>query len=86
MVAQSLIQASKQMKTPHEVTVVFFQIGGADWRGRRFLDAMDNQLLNNGAKYDFVQNVTFEQLQEDGLALSLVKSIQKFAQNQTATR
>jgi hypothetical protein len=86
MVAQSLIQASKQMKTPHEVTVVFFQIGGADWRGRRFLDAMDNQLLGYGAKYDFVQNVTFEQLQQDGLALSLVKSIQNFANNQTATR
>lgn len=86
LVAQSLIQASKQMKNPHEVTVVFFQIGGADWRGRSFLDAMDNQLVSYGAKYDFVQNVTFEQLQADGLALSLVKSIKNFAQNQTATR
>jgi hypothetical protein len=86
MVAQTLIQASRQMKTPHEVTVVFFQIGGADRRGRRFLDAMDNQLTSYGAKYDFVQNVTFEELQADGLALSLVKSIKNFAQNQTATR
>jgi hypothetical protein len=87
MVAETLIAATQHMQSPHEVTVVFFQIGGTDFRGRHFLEQMDNRLVDYGAKYDFVKTVTFEQLQADGLAGSMVKSIQDFAsRNQKATR
>lgn len=79
LVAQTLIEATQMMKDPHEVSIVFFQIGGADPFGKRFLNAMDNDLVNNGAKFDCVHTISFEQLQQDGLARSLVRSVQELA-------
>ncbi|MDZ4832493.1 MAG: hypothetical protein SGJ27_01705 [Candidatus Melainabacteria bacterium] len=76
MVAQTLVTASKIMKDPKEVTVVFFQIGGTDgFRGRAFLSDMDNNLVNNGARFDFVKTVSFEQLQQGGLTTALINTI-----------
>lgn len=79
-VAHTVIRATQQLSTPREVTLVFFQIGGNDTRGRIFLDAMDNELLMNGARYDIVRTVYFEELQRQGLTLALVSSIKDFAQ------
>jgi len=77
-VADTLIAATKQMRNPHEVTVVFFQIGGNDRRGKEFLAQMDHQLTGYGAKYDFVKSVSFEQLMREGLAQSMVNSVRDF--------
>lgn len=83
-VAQALINASHRVRRPNEVTVVFFQIGGADRFGRYFLDQMDNALVANGASCDIVRTVFFEQLYQQGLTRSLVASIRHFAQQQAA--
>lgn len=75
MVAQTLVDASRIMKDSREVTVVFFQIGGTDGFGRAFLADLDNNLVNNGARFDFVKTVSFEQLQQKGLTGALIDTI-----------
>ena len=75
MVAQTLVDASKIMKDSREVTVVFFQIGGSDGFGRAYLADLDNNLVNNGARFDFIKTVSFEQLQEKGLTGALIDTI-----------
>lgn len=79
MVADVLIDATRRMRDPRDVTVVFFQIGQADFRGQRFLTYLDNGLLADGARFDIVRNVPMERLSEIGLAQSLVDSINAFA-------
>lgn len=81
MVANALVDASKRMKDAREVTVVFFQIGGKAKFGRAFLDYLDNDLVKNGARFDFVRTVSFERLVQVGLAQALVESIEQFAKN-----
>jgi hypothetical protein len=83
MVADALIDASRKMLDPHELTIVFFQIGGFDLEGRAFIQDLDNNLVGYGAKYDLVRSVRFEQLKQVGLASALVNSIQDFAKEQT---
>ncbi|HIA52299.1 MAG TPA: hypothetical protein EYN91_09465 [Candidatus Melainabacteria bacterium] len=85
LVADVLINATKRMRDPRDVTVVFFQIGGADFKGQRFLSYLDNGLMADGARFDIVKNVPMERLAQIGLAQSLVNSIQEFAaQNKLA--
>jgi hypothetical protein len=79
LVAQTLVNATMRMKDPREVTVVFFQIGSRDRFGRAFLNYLDNGLVENGARYDFVKAVPFEHLVQVGLSQALVESIQQFA-------
>lgn len=79
MVAEVLIAASKRMKNPNEVIVVFFQIGSSNFKGRQFLYDLDNRLVRYGARYDLVRNVPFEQVVQVGLAQALVDSIRDFA-------
>ncbi len=79
MVADVLIDTTKRMRDPRDVTVVFFQIGQADMQGRNFLDYLDKHLMEDGARYDIVHNVPMERLQEIGLAQALVDSIHSFA-------
>ncbi|CAN5434162.1 hypothetical protein BH11CYA1_BH11CYA1_36420 [soil metagenome] len=84
MVVQTLVNATKRMKSANEVTVVFFQIGGADEKGRRFLSELDYNLVKYGARFDIVRTVSFEHLQQVGLSQALVQAVQDFAkQNQT---
>jgi hypothetical protein len=75
LVAQTLISASNKVQRAGEVTVVFFQIGGADQRGRWFLNEMDNSLVASGARHDIVRTISFEQLQSQGLTRCLVESV-----------
>jgi hypothetical protein len=82
MVAKALVAASKQMVTPHEVTIVFFQIGDSNHEGRAFLNYLDRGLVGDGADFDLVRTVSFEHLRRVGLARALVDSIRDFhAQN-----
>jgi hypothetical protein len=81
MVASILVNASRQMKSANEITVVFLQIGARSRFGREFLNYLDNELVNNGAKYDFVKTVPFDHLAQVGLSQALVESIEQFAGN-----
>jgi hypothetical protein len=79
LVVQTLVNATKRMRDASEVTVVFFQIGGSDEKGRRFLSELDYNLVKYGARFDIVRTVSFEHLQKVGLAQALVQNVQDFA-------
>jgi len=79
MVENTIISATGALKDPHEVTIVFFQIGGGDYKGRFFLHELDTDLVNYGARFDIVRVVSFDRLEQIGLAQALVESIQDFA-------
>jgi hypothetical protein len=79
MVENTIIGATRALKDPHEVTIVFFQIGEGDQKGRFFLHQLDTNLINCGARYDIVRVVSFDRLEQIGLAHALVESIQDFA-------
>lgn len=79
LVIQTLINATKKMHDASEVTVVFFQIGGSDEKGRRFLSELDYNLVKYGARFDIVRTVSFEHLQKVGLSQALVQTVQDFA-------
>ncbi len=78
MVEDVLVHASKMIKDPRELTVVFFQIGSRDLLGQEFLGEIDNKLVARGARFDIVQTVSFEHLQQVGLAQGLADAIRSF--------
>lgn len=78
MVEDVLIHASKMIADPRELTVVFFQIGSRDIRGQQFLGEIDNKLVARGARFDIVQTVSFDHLQQVGLAQGLADAIRSF--------
>jgi len=86
MVADAIINASGRVRGPHEVTIVFFQIGGGDYKGRAFLDYLDNNLVSQGARYDIVRTVSFDHLEQVGLAQALVDSVKEFAKQSVADK
>jgi len=85
MVVDTIINAAGRVRDPHEVTIVFFQIGSEDRKGREFLDYLDNALVSNGARYDIVRTVSFDRLEQVGLAQALVDSVKEFARQTTAS-
>jgi hypothetical protein len=78
LVRNALIEASRKMTGPNDVTVLFCQIGGDDRAGERYLTDLDQNLTSYGARYHFVHLIPFERLQQAGLGPSLVASIQQF--------
>jgi len=79
MVRDALINASLRMTDPDEVTVVFLQVGGDDPRGERYLVNLGTNLVNLGARFQFVHTKTFEELQATGLARALVDAVSSVA-------
>ncbi|MBI5172902.1 MAG: hypothetical protein HY986_08440 [Candidatus Melainabacteria bacterium] len=77
LVADILVDATRKMKGPGDVTVVFLQVGANSFKGRRFLGLLDHQLVSYGAKYDCVTTVEFEELQRVGLSQSLVAALKR---------
>jgi hypothetical protein len=75
---QVLVDVTKRMVDPHQITVVFLQIGGHDSFGTHYLEDLDANLVNYGARYGIVQTKTFDQLQVIGLGEALVDTIQDF--------
>lgn len=75
LVRQELIDASQRMSDAGEVTVVFFQIGGDDPRGRRYLYNLGNNLQFQGARYQFVHTTSFEELETVGLPQALLNAV-----------
>lgn len=78
MVINVLLHAANTVKDPRRLTVVFFQIGSRDMLGQQFLSEIDNNLMARGARFDIVQSVSFEHLQQVGLAQGLADAIKRF--------
>jgi hypothetical protein len=79
LVRMELVAASNRQKRPQEVTVIFCQIGDQDAKGQAYLQDLDQNLGQYGARYDIVHTITFDNLQQNGLGPALASSLQKYA-------
>jgi hypothetical protein len=75
LVSDLLIKTSKRLKNGGEIKLVFLQVGANSNKGRKFLNFLDNQLVANGASFDLVSTVSFEELMQTGLASALSNSL-----------
>lgn len=76
-----IINATHQMRYPSEVQIVFLQVGTDDESYKK-LSKLDNRLVSNGAKYDIVSVMPFNEVTHLGLARALVRAVQSTAQPQ----
>ena len=82
-VNRSLIEFSQRLTAPGQVTIAFLQIGDT-FGGKDFCLDLDENLANEGAKYDMVNTKTFAQLKSRGIVECLVDAIQENAEYKTA--
>lgn len=75
-VVQALVEATRFMRNPEELTVIFFMIGGMDLPGERFVHDLATNLPARGAVYPIVREVSFSELQQVGLAKAIVQKLQ----------
>jgi uncharacterized protein with von Willebrand factor type A (vWA) domain len=73
-VMKVIIEASRQMDRDEELALSFVQIG-SDREATRFLKALDDELQGAGAKFDIVDTVTVEDLEEMTLTEVLLNAI-----------
>ena len=78
LVRQELIESSQKMKSAGEVTVIFCQIGGNDRMGQSYLLDLDQNLVDEGARYHFVHTISFVELREAGLGAALAACINQY--------
>lgn len=71
-----LAQASLQMKHPHEMTVVFMQIGDSIFANELF-DDLDRNLIAKGAKYDIAEFKSFDELRNKGVLWTLLATVKE---------
>lgn len=70
-VEQVLINATKQLRSAREVKLTFLAIG-EDYNGASLLTYLDDFLVHDGAHFDVVQTVAFDQLQKSNLVDALM--------------
>ena len=75
-VNRALIRYSQGLKDPDELLITFLQIGDT-FDGRDFCIDLDDNLVNEGAKYDIVDTTTFADLKKIGLAAALVHALEE---------
>jgi hypothetical protein len=66
-----IIQTTQEMRSADEIKITFLEIG-EEYDGRALLQLLDDYLIHDGAKYDIVDTLTFDQLKQLGLAGALV--------------
>lgn len=73
-VRQVIIDATRRMTDPNELSITFLQVGAAPW-GAALLHELDDNLVNEGAVYDIVDTKSFTQLERIGLIGALAEAI-----------
>ncbi len=73
-VMKVIIDASRQMDRDEELAISFIQIG-SDVTATRFLKALDDELQGAGAKFDIVDTVTMDDMENMTLAEMLLNAI-----------
>jgi hypothetical protein len=73
-ITDALIKASQQMERDEELAISFIQVG-SDPRVTRFLKALDEQLKGIGAKFDIVDTLTIDDMEDMALTEVLFKAI-----------
>ena len=74
-VFEIIIQASKCLDADEELAISFMQIGN-DPSATKFLQALDDQLMEVGAKFDIVDTVTFDEMEDLTLTEVLLNAIE----------
>jgi uncharacterized protein YegL len=67
-VAKAIVEATQKMDKDEELAVSFIQIGN-DPEASQFLKFLDDELKGSGAKFDIVDTVTIEEIEEEDLTL-----------------
>lgn len=73
-VMRTIIEASRRMERDSELGVTFVQIG-RDAGATRFLKLLDDELTKAGAKFDIVDTVTMDDMEDMGLTDVLLGAI-----------
>ncbi len=73
-VMEVIIKASRKIDRDDELTMSFIQVG-KDPQAKRFLKALDDELQSVGAKFDIVDTVTIDDMEDMTLAEVLLNAI-----------
>jgi len=73
-VTQVIVDASRQMERDEELAISFIQVG-SDPKVTRFLKALDDELQGIGAKFDIVDTITSEDMEDMTLTQVLLNAI-----------
>jgi hypothetical protein len=69
-----IIEASRQMEQDEELAISLIQLG-SDVTATRFLKALDDELQGAGAKFDIVDTITLDDMENLTLAEVLLNAI-----------
>ncbi|NEO78613.1 VWA domain-containing protein [Moorena sp. SIO4G3] len=73
-VMKVIIEASRRIDVDEELAISFIQIGD-DLQATKFLKILDDELQNAGAKFDIVDTVTIDQMEDMTLTEVLINAI-----------
>jgi uncharacterized protein with von Willebrand factor type A (vWA) domain len=73
-VMEVIIKASRKIDRDEELGISFIQVGN-DPQAERFLKALDDELEGSGAKFDIVDTVTLDDMEDMTLAEVLLNAI-----------
>ncbi|MFN3927493.1 MAG: vWA domain-containing protein [Pseudanabaenaceae cyanobacterium] len=73
-VLEVIINATKQLQSDEELAISFIQVG-SDPQATQFLRALDDQLTNVGAKFDIVDTITVQDMEDMSLSEVLLNAI-----------
>ncbi|EGJ28870.1 MULTISPECIES: VWA domain-containing protein [Moorena] len=73
-VMKVIIEASRRIDVDEELGISFIQIGN-DLQATKFLKILDDELQNAGAKFDIVDTVTIDQMEDMTLTEVLINAI-----------
>lgn len=74
VVNRALIDFTKKLSDANDVIVTFLQIGDT-FNGKSFCIDLDDNLVNEGAKYDIIDTKTFDELKSEGLTHALIDAV-----------
>lgn len=73
-VMKVIIEASRKMDIDEELAISFIQIG-SDSQATKFLKILDDELQSAGAKFDIVDTVTIEDMEDMSLTDVLINAV-----------
>jgi len=85
VVNRALIDFTQRLSNPEEIVVTILQIGDT-FEGRDFCVDLDDNLVNEGAKYDIVDTKTFAELKQEGLVNAMIDAIVEAKNNRHLSR
>lgn len=73
-VMRVIVEATRQMERDEELAISMIQVGN-DAQATRFLKALDDELQGVGAKFDIVDTITIDEMEDYTLSEVLLKAI-----------